>query len=166
MVFTSHHPRMSWICRQSEGQQSTSNLLVFICPEWATHYGTPHRPNPKSYLEVKNRSLQPQTLLSLRNIIYIRFYHLHPIEPRPFYHFFENSGTVFLYILWKVSIPEILCPSRFLKKASLLQFRFLNWQPTPVFLPGEPMDRGGAWYSMGSQRVWHDWATNTFFYSF
>ena len=34
------------------------------------------------------------------------------------------------------------------------------WQPTPVFLPGNPMDRGaGGLQSMGSQRVGHDWVT-------
>jgi len=30
-----------------------------------------------------------------------------------------------------------------------------EWQPTPVFLPGESMDRGGL-QSMGLQRVGHD----------
>ena len=34
-----------------------------------------------------------------------------------------------------------------------------RWQPTPVFLPGESMDRG-AWQAMytGLQRVGHDWS--------
>ena len=43
--------------------------------------------------------------------------------------------------------------------------RFLwrrTWQPTPVFLPGDPMDRGAWWL----QRVKHDWATNTFTFTF
>ena len=35
-----------------------------------------------------------------------------------------------------------------------------KWQLIPVFLPGNPMDRGaGGLQSMGSQRVGHDWAT-------
>ena len=29
------------------------------------------------------------------------------------------------------------------------------WQPTPVFLPGKLMVRGGLW-SMGSRRAGHD----------
>ena len=35
-----------------------------------------------------------------------------------------------------------------------------KWQSTPVFLPGNPMDRG-AWWAIvqGSQRVGHDFAT-------
>ena len=39
-----------------------------------------------------------------------------------------------------------------------------KWQPTPVFLPGEsPWTREpGGLQSGGSQRVRHDWATNTF----
>ena len=35
------------------------------------------------------------------------------------------------------------------------------WQPTPVFLPGEFHGQRSL-QSMGSQRVRHDWATNTF----
>ena len=35
-----------------------------------------------------------------------------------------------------------------------------KWQPTPVFLPGEPLDKGAWWLqSVGSQRVGQDWAT-------
>ena len=34
-----------------------------------------------------------------------------------------------------------------------------GWQPTPVLLPGE--SHGQRLQSMGSQRVRHDWATNT-----
>ena len=35
-----------------------------------------------------------------------------------------------------------------------------KWQPTPVFLPGNPMDRGTWWAIVqGMTRVWHDWAT-------
>ena len=35
------------------------------------------------------------------------------------------------------------------------------WQPTPIFLPGEPpwTEEPGGLQSMGSQRVRHDWAT-------
>ena len=46
---------------------------------------------------------------------------------------------------------------------SLSLFTFMHWrrkwQPTPVFLPGDPRD-GGAWWvpSMGSHRVGHDWS--------
>ena len=38
------------------------------------------------------------------------------------------------------------------------------WQPTPVFLPGEPAwtEEPGRLQSMGSQRGRHDWMTNTF----
>ena len=38
-----------------------------------------------------------------------------------------------------------------------------EWQPTPVFLPGESHGQGepGGLQSMGSQRVGHNWATNT-----
>ena len=39
-----------------------------------------------------------------------------------------------------------------------------EWLPTPVFLPGHPMDRG-AWQTiqfMGSQRIGRDFATNIF----
>ena len=41
-----------------------------------------------------------------------------------------------------------------------------EWQPTPVFLPGEfhGQEEPGKLQSMGSQRVRHDWATNTFFH--
>ena len=42
------------------------------------------------------------------------------------------------------------------------------WQPTPVLLPRESVDRG-AWcrlLSMGSQRVGHDWATSLSFFLF
>ena len=39
----------------------------------------------------------------------------------------------------------------------------LEWQPTPVFLPGEsPWTEEPGWLqSMGSQSVGHDWVTNT-----
>ena len=38
-----------------------------------------------------------------------------------------------------------------------------EWQPTPVFLPGEISwtEEPGELQSVGSQRVRHDWATNT-----
>ena len=38
-----------------------------------------------------------------------------------------------------------------------------TWQPTPVFLPGESprTEEPGGLQSMGSQRVGHNWATNT-----
>ena len=33
------------------------------------------------------------------------------------------------------------------------------WQPTPVFLPGDPMDTGAWWLqSIGPHRVGHDWS--------
>ena len=42
-----------------------------------------------------------------------------------------------------------------------IPFRFhpwrKTWQPTLVFLPGEPMDRGAWLQSIGSQRARHDW---------
>ena len=47
---------------------------------------------------------------------------------------------------------------------SLSLFTFMHWrkkwQPTPVFLPGEPQGRGslGGLPSMGSHRVRHDWS--------
>ena len=41
----------------------------------------------------------------------------------------------------------------------LYNFWRRKWQPTPVFLPGQE-DLGGL-QSMGSQRVGHDWVTNT-----
>ena len=35
-----------------------------------------------------------------------------------------------------------------------------KWQPTPVFLPGNPMDRGAWWATAhGVERVRHHWAT-------
>ena len=36
-----------------------------------------------------------------------------------------------------------------------------KWQPTSVFLPGESHGQSLAGYnqSIGSQRIWHDWAT-------
>ena len=39
-----------------------------------------------------------------------------------------------------------------------------EWLPTPVFLPGEThgLEEPGGLQSMGSQRVRHDWAINTF----
>ena len=38
-----------------------------------------------------------------------------------------------------------------------------EWQPTPVFLPGESFDRGALWATVhGSQRIRHNWATDTF----
>ena len=38
----------------------------------------------------------------------------------------------------------------------------MEWQPTPVFLPGEFHRSGepGGLQSMGSQRVWQNWVTN------
>ena len=37
-----------------------------------------------------------------------------------------------------------------------------KWQATPIFLPGKSQDRGTWWVTvMGSQRVGHDWVTNT-----
>ena len=35
-----------------------------------------------------------------------------------------------------------------------------KWEPTPVFLPGEPLwtEEPGGLQSIGSQRVWHDWS--------
>ena len=39
-----------------------------------------------------------------------------------------------------------------------------TWQPTPVFLPGEPLwtEEPGRLQFIGSQRVGHDWATKHF----
>ena len=41
-----------------------------------------------------------------------------------------------------------------------------QWQPTPVFLPGKShgQEEPGGLQSMVSQRVRHDWATDTFFF--
>ena len=37
-----------------------------------------------------------------------------------------------------------------------------EWQPTPVFLPGEPVDRGAWWATVhGVARVGHDWSNLT-----
>ena len=36
-----------------------------------------------------------------------------------------------------------------------------EWQPTPVFLPGEVHGQRSPRQSMGSQRAWHDWATKS-----
>ena len=36
-----------------------------------------------------------------------------------------------------------------------------EWEPTPVFLPGEVHGQRSPRQSMGSQRVWHDWATKS-----
>ena len=39
------------------------------------------------------------------------------------------------------------------------------WQPTPVFLSGESMDRGAWWTTVHVvQRFGHDWVTNTHIY--
>ena len=43
-----------------------------------------------------------------------------------------------------------------------------EWLPTPVFLPGKfcgQKSLAGYVWSMGWQRVRHDWATNTFTFS-
>ena len=41
-----------------------------------------------------------------------------------------------------------------------------GWPPTPVLLPGGPVDRGARWATVhGVARVGHDWATDTFAYS-
>ena len=41
-----------------------------------------------------------------------------------------------------------------------------EWQPTPVFCPGNPMDRGARLQSMGSQKSWiqlsHETATTNY----
>ena len=49
---------------------------------------------------------------------------------------------------------------------SLSLFTFMHWrrkwQPTPVFLPGNPRDRGVWWaVSLGSHRVRHDWSDSS-----
>ena len=55
---------------------------------------------------------------------------------------------------------------------SLSLFTFMHWrrqwQPTPVFLPGESQGRGspGGLLSMGSHRVGHDWATSLSIFTF
>ena len=36
-----------------------------------------------------------------------------------------------------------------------------KWLTAPVFLPGESHGQPGGVQSMGSQRVWYDWVTNT-----
>ena len=42
-----------------------------------------------------------------------------------------------------------------------------EWQPTPVFLPGESMDRGVWWLqSMGLHRVGHDWSNLVHSYTY
>ena len=45
--------------------------------------------------------------------------------------------------------------------ASLSLFSFMHWrriwQPTPVFLPGDPQEPGGLW-SVGLHRVGNDWS--------
>ena len=40
-----------------------------------------------------------------------------------------------------------------------------KWQFTPVFLPGNPMDRRAWRTTMGSQRAGHNWVTNTFIFT-
>ena len=34
-----------------------------------------------------------------------------------------------------------------------------KWQPTPIFLPGKPMDRGAWWATVHGVAKSHDWAT-------
>ena len=34
-----------------------------------------------------------------------------------------------------------------------------KWQPTPIFLPGKPMDRGAWWATVHGVSKRHDWAT-------
>ena len=69
---------------------------------------------------------------------------LHTISPLTFYHFSGYKVLFYcgfkIYIFWWV----------IMRKA---------WQPTPVFLPGEPpwIEEPGGLQSMGSQRVGHDW---------
>ena len=92
-----------------------------------------------------------------------------------------NVYSLFLYVVFlvlKKKLPCLLCQDfpggSEVKNPPAMQetwVQSLNWgdplekgmATTPVLLLGEPTDRG-AWraQSMGSKRVRHDWATNTF----
>ena len=79
-----------------------------------------------------------------------------------------HSSTLAWKILWTEepgrlqSMGSLRVGHDWATSLSLFTFMYWRrqWQPTPVFLPGEPQGRGkpGGPPSMGSHRVGHDWS--------
>ena len=88
-----------------------------------------------------------------------------------------HTITLNLHINWKASLKGPRLPQYLTQQRIHLQCRIFGfdpwvgkipwrraWQPTPVLMPGEFHGQRNLWgtKSVGSQRVRHDWETNTF----
>ena len=77
--------------------------------------------------------------------------------------YFVNFNHSPLSLPWWVRVKNLHCRRpRFSPWIGKIPWR-REWQPTPVFLPGEPpwTEEPGRLQSMVSHRVRHDWVTNT-----
>ena len=85
---------------------------------------------------------------------------IYPREVSLYIHNYTKYFTVGLPWQWKICLH---CRRpRFNPWVRKIPWR-REWQPTPVVLPGESHGQEpGGLPAMGSQRVGHDWATNTF----
>ena len=108
--------------------------------------------------------LSPRLLLSPRSA-WSSHHHSHAAITSAFIPLTPKS-LILIYLiwvlLWCLHGKEFFCHCRglgFHPWVRKMPWR-RKWQPTPVFLPGNPMDRGvGGLQSMGSQRVGHDIVT-------
>ena len=67
---------------------------------------------------------------------------------------------------WAPKSLQTVIATMKLKDACSLEWR-RQWYPTPVLLPGNPMDGGvGRLQSMGSLRVGHDWTISLLLFTF
>ena len=76
----------------------------------------------------------------------------------------ENSTQFWHYLDFPVAQTVKNLPARQETKVRSLGWEVPleeGWQTTPVFLPGEFYEQRSLAESVGSQRVRHDWATNT-----
>ena len=88
-------------------------------------------------------------------------------------HFFSPPDILYIYLLIRASLVVQMVKNhlqcgrlRFHSWVRKIPWR-REWQPTPVFLPGESQEqRSLAGYSPWGRRVRHDWANNTVYKMF
>ena len=68
--------------------------------------------------------------------------------------------------MWQLLKPELSLEPVLHNERSHWNEKPWQWHPTPVLLPGNPIEEPGRLQSMGSLRVGHDWATSLSLFTF